>query len=173
MISSSQRPPPDNTQHSQQTDIHAPGEMRTHDLSRRAAVDLRLRPRGHWDRQTNKYSYGICITEFAINVRNDNPRPLYTSWHVCETHQFTRTSPLQGTQHSQCGGAMHLVFPCSTGTPSISLYAMKAYGGVNAYLQPIFKPCAISGIVRSYAGQVSLRLALKSVPLFTDYRNVF
>ena len=33
------------------TDIHAPGGIRTHDLGRRAAADLRLRPRGHWDRQ--------------------------------------------------------------------------------------------------------------------------
>ena len=53
MISSSQRPLPDNTQHSQQTNIHAPGGIRTHDLSRRAAADLRLRPRGHWDLQGN------------------------------------------------------------------------------------------------------------------------
>ena len=37
----------DNTQ---QTNINAPGGIRTHDLSSRAAVDLRLRPRGHWDR---------------------------------------------------------------------------------------------------------------------------
>jgi hypothetical protein len=29
-----------------------PGGIRTHDLSRRAAVDLRLRPRGHWDRHS-------------------------------------------------------------------------------------------------------------------------
>ena len=43
-------PLPDNTQHSQQTNIHALGGIRTHDLSRRAAIDLRLRPRGHWDR---------------------------------------------------------------------------------------------------------------------------
>ena len=49
VISSSQRPLPDNTQHSQQTYIPAPGGIRTHDLSRRAAADLRLRPRGHWD----------------------------------------------------------------------------------------------------------------------------
>ena len=49
MISPSQRPLPDNTQHSQQTNIHAPGGIRTHNLSRRAAKDLRLRPRGHWD----------------------------------------------------------------------------------------------------------------------------
>ena len=31
--------------------IHAPGGIRTHDLSKRAAADLRLRPRGYWDRQ--------------------------------------------------------------------------------------------------------------------------
>ena len=37
MISSSQRPLPDNTRHSQQTNIHAPGGIRTHDLSRQAA----------------------------------------------------------------------------------------------------------------------------------------
>ena len=50
MISPSQRPLPDNTQHSQHTNIQALGGIRTHDRSRRAAVDLRLRPRGHWDR---------------------------------------------------------------------------------------------------------------------------
>ena len=32
------------------TNIHAPGGIRTYDLSRRAAADLLLRPRGHWDR---------------------------------------------------------------------------------------------------------------------------
>ena len=50
VINPSQRPLPDNTQHSQQTDIHAPSGIRTHNLTRRAAEDLRLRPRGHWDR---------------------------------------------------------------------------------------------------------------------------
>jgi hypothetical protein len=44
MISLSQRPLPDNTQQSQQTDIHVPGGILTHDLS------MRLRARGHWDR---------------------------------------------------------------------------------------------------------------------------
>ena len=38
------------TQHSQQTNIQALGGIRTHNISRRAAVDLRLRTRGHWDR---------------------------------------------------------------------------------------------------------------------------
>ena len=51
MISPSQRPLPDNTQHSQHTNIQALGGIRIHNLSRRAAEDLRLRPRGHWDRR--------------------------------------------------------------------------------------------------------------------------
>jgi len=50
MISSSQRPLPHNTQHSQQRDIHAAGGIRNHNLSSRAAADLRLGPRDHWDR---------------------------------------------------------------------------------------------------------------------------
>ena len=54
VTSSSQRPLRYNTQHSQQTDIHAPDGIRTHNLNRRAAADLRLRPRGHWDRQLHK-----------------------------------------------------------------------------------------------------------------------
>jgi len=40
----------DNKQHSQQTDIYAPGGNRTHNSSKRAAADPSLRPRGHWDR---------------------------------------------------------------------------------------------------------------------------
>ena len=61
MISPSQRPLPDNTQHSQQTNIHAPVGIRTHNLSRRAAVDLRLRPHGHWDRHHHNYDHHICL----------------------------------------------------------------------------------------------------------------
>jgi len=37
------------TNERRQTDIHASGAIRTHNLSRRAAADIRLRPRGHWD----------------------------------------------------------------------------------------------------------------------------
>ena len=33
------------------TNIHAPGGIRTHDASKRAAEDPLLRPHGHWDRQ--------------------------------------------------------------------------------------------------------------------------
>jgi hypothetical protein len=32
------------------------GGIRTHDCSRRAAVDVRLRPRGHWDRHYSDFT---------------------------------------------------------------------------------------------------------------------
>lgn len=38
------------SQYSQETNIHAPGEMRTRNPSKWAAADLRLRPRGYRDR---------------------------------------------------------------------------------------------------------------------------
>jgi len=66
VISASQRPLPDNTQHSQQTNIHVPGGTGTHDLSRRAVTDPRLRPRGHWDRRTVR-----------ITPCNTTERPFY------------------------------------------------------------------------------------------------
>jgi len=42
--SPTQRPLPDNTQHLQQTDIHGPGGIRTHNPSRRTVAGPR-----HWD----------------------------------------------------------------------------------------------------------------------------
>ena len=55
----------DNTQHSQQTDIHASGVIRTHNLSRRAAEDLS----GHWDRH---YVGSIlkCVMTAAWTAQN-------------------------------------------------------------------------------------------------------
>ena len=50
VISPKHRPQPDNTQHSQETDIHALGGIRTRNSNTREAAYLRLRPRGHWDR---------------------------------------------------------------------------------------------------------------------------
>jgi len=41
---------PDNTQHSQQTAIHAPGWIRSRNPTKRAAAGSRFRQRGHWDR---------------------------------------------------------------------------------------------------------------------------
>ena len=75
MIRSSQRPLPDNTQHSQQTNIHAPGEIRTYNLSRRVAADLRLRPRGHWGRHCTyfTFNYSLVILPFDDTRANTSP----------------------------------------------------------------------------------------------------
>jgi hypothetical protein len=62
VISPTQRPLPDNTQHSQERDIHTPGGIRTHNPSKRTAADPRLRPRGHWDRVVNSV-YTIKIIQ--------------------------------------------------------------------------------------------------------------
>jgi hypothetical protein len=40
----------DNTKHSQETNIHGPGGIRTHNPSKRGAANPRLRSRGRWDR---------------------------------------------------------------------------------------------------------------------------
>ena len=67
VISPSQRPLPDNTQHSQQTDIHAPGGIRTHVRSRRAAPDVRLRPHSHWDRcYCLRLQQGLVLQRFVL-----------------------------------------------------------------------------------------------------------
>jgi len=50
---------PYNTQHSQDSNIYAPGGIRTHNLTRQAGADLRLRPRGNWDR--HKFELRILI----------------------------------------------------------------------------------------------------------------
>ena len=66
VIGSSQRPLPDNTQHSEETDIHAPSVIRTRNPNRRTALGLCLRPRGHWDQLImNK-----CIFRFGHFIGN-------------------------------------------------------------------------------------------------------
>jgi len=56
------------TQHSQQTNVHASGGIRIHNLNRRPTADLRLRPSGHWDRQ--KYFCRSKILLQSINLKN-------------------------------------------------------------------------------------------------------
>ena len=55
-IGPSQRPLPDNTCYSQETNIHTTGGIRTRSPRKRAAIDLYFRPLGHWCRS--------CLTKF-------------------------------------------------------------------------------------------------------------
>jgi hypothetical protein len=72
VINPSQRPLPDITQYLQQTNIRATGGIRTHNLGRRAAEDLHLRTRGHWDRQSCDLLYCnmriVNIASFQILI---------------------------------------------------------------------------------------------------------
>jgi len=114
MISPSQRPLPDNTQHSQQTNIQALGGIRTHDRSRRAAVDLRLRPRAHWDRRF------ICITlpNCWCTVKQKSIKLCHLNDQLIDNQLYlancTKTLPVRRLQQT------HLVRYCtclvSTGT---------------------------------------------------------
>ena len=47
----------------------SPVGIRTHDLSRRAAADLRLRPRGHWDRLSEIYNTTKLQSLLICNLR--------------------------------------------------------------------------------------------------------
>jgi len=49
VISPAQRPVPYNTQHAKEKDIHTAGGIRTHNPSKRAAAEPRLRQHSHWD----------------------------------------------------------------------------------------------------------------------------
>ena len=79
VISSSQRPLPDSTQHSQQT-FTPPSVIRTHNLSRRAAAEPRLRPRGHWDQRRNGINPNKMVRNKSSERRNISWRDLYNGY---------------------------------------------------------------------------------------------
>ena len=66
MISPSQRPLPENTQRSQQTDIHDPVGIRTHNLSRRAAATFWV-PGAHQE-EKKKFSYHVINNPYIFNL---------------------------------------------------------------------------------------------------------
>jgi len=95
VISSSQRPLPDNTQNLQQTDIHASGGIRTQNLSRRVTADLHLRQRSHWDRHNIIYIYLYVLNLFdesLIFVGNFTTYALaFAPPPLTHTHTHTHT----------------------------------------------------------------------------------
>ena len=69
------------------TNIHAPGGIRTHDPSKRAVEDPRLRPHGHWDRlfepaiSATKRSQTYALDRTATGIHRDNihSKAMYSS----------------------------------------------------------------------------------------------
>jgi hypothetical protein len=105
VISPSQRPLPDNTQHSQQTNIHATSGIRSHDLSRRAAVDLCLRPRGHWDRLRH-----LLLLSVKPDLLCSSFHLTHTSWVECCIIIVIITNIHSITEGTVCGLCVLLSF---------------------------------------------------------------
>ena len=101
----SQRPLPDNTQHSQQADIHAPGGIRTRNPSKLAAAIPRLRPRSHRDRQIRALviycqlltmcSYGETKCNNGVMLLNGENRNIHRNFVVAECITAMTTSSKQ------------------------------------------------------------------------------
>jgi len=78
-----------NTQHSQQTFIHALGGIRTHNLCRWAVVNLRLRPRAHKDRKLSLFK----TYKAELN-------PIYQLLALLEFHHIIHFSRIRVTENS-------------------------------------------------------------------------
>ena len=81
VISSSRRPLPNNTLHSKQKKVHTPSGIRTHNLSRRAAADLCLRPRSHCDR--HHHHHHMSVMELGHLLTRSGLAYLEVSSEVC------------------------------------------------------------------------------------------
>jgi hypothetical protein len=93
--------------HTQQTNIHTSGWIRTYDCSMLAAVNLRLRPRGHWDLRLltsitaifsfSRYKLSLCVLQVAITQTHTHTR----------THAHTRTRTQTRTRAHSDTYAIH------------------------------------------------------------------
>ena len=79
VISPSQRPLPENKQHSQDTGIDAPGGIRTRNPSKQAAADPSLRLRGHFKPSTFKLNFYITLSS---TIRFLTPSVLLNELHI-------------------------------------------------------------------------------------------
>jgi hypothetical protein len=90
------------TQHLQQTNIHAPGGIRTRNPSSRSSADPRLRRLRHWDRQSRPLSpeypvqYKIPVFNYifekslSLKLPHHNPicmSPFPQTCHICRQYQ--------------------------------------------------------------------------------------
>jgi hypothetical protein len=89
VINPPQRPLPDNTQQPQQTNIHAPGGIRTYNRSRRTAEDLCLRPRGNWDRL---FTLNTCCKQnvsLTFTIKRQSDQNVYSLNVTVQRFKFT------------------------------------------------------------------------------------
>jgi hypothetical protein len=94
-----QRPLPDNTQRSQEANIHVLGGIWTHNASKRAVADPRLRPRGHWNRPCIHY-VGINGWLWYASSINWVSKPLSTYTYCTRAHRLWRKEYMTRGLHS-------------------------------------------------------------------------
>jgi hypothetical protein len=111
----------DNTQHSQQADIHTAGGIRTRNPSKRVAADPRRTPRGHWYRHIHLYTHisvsgrtYIIFASPSVNFR------IFFLFHFTCSGFTSHPSPLTkgATQRFVSANASS---PVCKGCPSASL----------------------------------------------------
>ena len=140
VINSSQGPLPDNTQYSQDTDIHAHGGIRNHNLGKRAAADPHLRPRGYRDWQftlmpidkTTTHKLRVLKASLATNT-SSGPNHLHVFLPRILSHVFFPL-PHRLEQH-------RWVPKCTY----VQLRAKRAQEGSTGITLPIFKLVARTG----------------------------
>ena len=90
----------DKTQQSQGTNIHASGGILTHNPTKPAVAEPRLRPRCQWDRQVQIYSNKMYIFYkslhyYFIHPSNFNFPLLWTKNYCCNTNHFAQLTLYQ------------------------------------------------------------------------------
>ena len=90
-IGPSQRPSPDNTHHSQETDFHLPRGFRTRNPSKQAAADPRLKRLGHWDRLQILIITPISKLQ-VLKVRKFKTQNYTHKLHPAQLITYTHTS---------------------------------------------------------------------------------
>jgi hypothetical protein len=93
----------------QQTDLHALGGIRTHNLSRQATANPHLRPRGHWDQQrlltqSNNFSLLSPRGNQSQVLRRHWPHSNDANWKSLGVRNSRFTSVVSAEPHKEISG---------------------------------------------------------------------
>ena len=175
MISSSQRPLPDNTRHSQQTNIHAPGGIRTQDLSRWAACGRspRIRTGG---RMLGDTVMDIRVSYIVRNFLNNSETVSFwrrtllreVSWyldiscqiiyiffsHLSLLECFSTAGPRPGT------GPWHQLYRAARGSPGICHFSFLSIFYELVYSGSILRRIIFLNVSKSYHITIFCKISL-------------
>jgi hypothetical protein len=121
-----------NIQHPQQTNIHAPGEIQTHNLSTRVATNLCLRRCGYWDRHTWKFTKPNfkCVSSLCSLVQ-------LIMYYCYEIQHFEKV------EYISC--RITITTKCTsnnTASPSVNSYGNScSTGGITSHFSMCGKMC--------------------------------